>query len=286
MVFAAAALGAAQAPKFEVASIKACKPGERTPGAADGGGNGKSAPGPVAQSPGRLALNCYPLSILIQTAYVEFANGQQGSTRVLPLRIEGGPAWIESDHYASTAKAADAASQTTMRGPMLQALLEDRFKLKIHRESREGAVFDLTVAKGGLKMHPTVEGTCVPRDPLEYPRPPKAPSDKPWCSTISFRSSMQTMTGILDGIGATMAEMAAYLYTDGRDVIDQTGVQGRFDFHLEYLRGGGPPPADPDPAHAAPSIFTAVQQLGLRMEAAKGRVDFLVIDHVERPSEN
>jgi hypothetical protein len=240
VVFAAAALAAAQAPKFEVASIKACKPGERTPGAADGGGNRKSAPGPVAQSPGRLAMNCYPLTILIQTAYVEFANGQQGSTRVLPLPIEGGPAWIESDHYAITAKAA---------------------------------------------MHPTVEGTCVPRDPLEYPRPPKAPGDKPWCA-INYRSSMQTMSGILDGLGATKTEIAGYLFTDGKEVIDKTGVQGRFDFHLEYLRGGGPPPADPDPAHAAPSIFTAVQQLGLRMEAAKGPVDVLVIDHVERPSEN
>ena len=94
------------------------------------------------------------------------------------------------------------------------------------------------------------------------------------------------MSGILDGVGATMGELAPWLSTGGRPVIDKTGIEGRFDFHREYLRGGGPPPDDPDPAHAAPSIFTAVGDLGLRLESAKGPVEFLVIDRVERPTEN
>jgi uncharacterized protein (TIGR03435 family) len=98
---------------------------------------------------------------------------------------------------------------------------------------------------------------------------------------------MQTMTGIIDAIGATTAEFAPYLSTGGRDIIDRTGLEGRFDFHLEYARDGGPPRADPDPAHAGPSMFTAVQeQLGLKLESAKGPVEVLVIDHVEHPAGN
>jgi uncharacterized protein (TIGR03435 family) len=148
-------------------------------------------------------------------------------------------------------------------------------------------VYDLTVAKGGVKMRRTPEGSCVPRELSQYPQPPKAPGDKPWCSTITYRSSMQTMTGIIDAIGATTAEFAPYLSTGGRDIIDRTGLEGRFDFHLEYARDGGPPPSDPDPAHAGPSMFTAVQeQLGLKLESAKGPVEVLVIDHVEHPAGN
>jgi uncharacterized protein (TIGR03435 family) len=98
---------------------------------------------------------------------------------------------------------------------------------------------------------------------------------------------MQTMTGIIDAIGATSAEMAPYLSTGGRKVIDKTGLDGRFNFHLEYARDGGPPPVDPDPTHAGPSLFTAVQeQLGLKLESSKGPVPFLVIEHVERPEGN
>ncbi len=285
LVWAAAALAAAQAPKFEVASIKACKPGEKIPGGGDSGGSGKTAVAPTAESPGTLVLYCLPLRSLILMAYFTFSGEQGSSPRLLAPKIEGGPDWIQSDTYGITAKSADAVGRATMRGPMLRALLEDRFKLKVRHESREGPVFDLTVAKGGLKMRPTAVGSCVVPDPHQSPRPEKAPGDKPWCG-IHYRSSMQTMSGILDGIGATMPEIAAYLYTDGKAVIDKTEVEGRFDFHLEYLRGGGPPPEDGDPAHAAPSIFTAVQQLGLRMEAAKGPVEFVVIDHVERPTEN
>ena len=201
--------------------------------------------------------------------------------------MEGGPAWADSDRYAIVAKAEAPATDAMIRGPMLQALLEDRFKLKVRRDAREVAVYELTVARNGPKMRPTAEGSCVPKDLDQVPLPKEAPGGKPWCSTVKYVSSMRTMTGILDGIGVTVIEMASWLHFDGRPVIDKTGLDGRFDFHLEYLRGGGPPPEDPDPAHAAPSMLTAVQeQLGLKLTPAKGPVEFLVIERAERPAEN
>jgi len=69
----------------------------------------------------------------------------------------------------------------------------------------------------------------------------------------------------------------------GRPVIDKTGLTEKFDFHIEYVPDGAPPSDDPD---ALPSVFTALQHLGLKLEPVKGPRDFLVIDHVERPSEN
>jgi uncharacterized protein (TIGR03435 family) len=288
---ATAALAQSTTPAFETASIKLCKPGEVRPAIAAGGGPGKNANSDASRgpSPGYLELNCYPLRILIRFAYIDFADGRLNPVRELSASIEGGPDWVrsDSDTYAITARASGPASQAIMRGPMLRALLEERFHLKVRRETREGPVYELTVAKGGVKMRRTLEGSCVPRDPNLYPQPPKALDGKPWCPTINYRSSMQTMTGIIDAIGATSAEMAPYLSTGGRKVIDKTGLDGRFDFHLEYARDGGPPPADPDPANAGPSIFTAVrEQLGLKLESSKGPVPFLVIEHVERPDGN
>jgi uncharacterized protein (TIGR03435 family) len=286
-----AAFAQSSAPTFEVASIKPCKEGEIRPGRNAGGGQGKSSNGDSSRGPslGYLDLNCYPLRILISFAYVNFVNGQVNTARELGVDIEGGPEWVrsDSDTYAITARAAGPASQAMMRGPMLRALLEERFHLQIRRETREGPVFELTVAKGGVKMRRTPEGSCVPRDLNLYPQPPNAPDGKPWCATINYRSSRQTMTGIIDVIGATTAEMAPYLSTGGRKVIDKTGLEGRFDFHLEYAREGGPPPADADPAHAGPTIFAAVQEtLGLKLTPAKGPVTVLVIEHVERPEGN
>lgn len=170
---------------------------------------------------------------------------------------------------------------------MLQALLEARFKLKLRQETKEGAVYELTVAKNGTKMRPIVDGSCVTRDPDQIPLPPKAPDGKHWCSTFNYVSSRRTMTGILDGYGVTAAELAPRLSSDGRPIIDKTGLKGMFDFHLEYQREGGPPPEDTDLAHAAPSVLAAVQeQLGLKLIPARGIIKTLAIDHVEKPSEN
>src|SRR6185437_2535387 len=152
---------AAQTPRFEVVSIKSCKPG-----AANGGRGGASA-----ASPGRLALNCMSVGQLIRMAYVTYAGGHLNL--LLNQTIEGGPSWIESESYEVDAKAESTPGQAVMRGLMLQALLEDRFHLRMRRDSRETLVYALTVAKGGAKLQPSKPGDCVPPDyglPTPYPQ--------------------------------------------------------------------------------------------------------------------
>ena len=133
-----AAMAFAQTPpssKFEAASIRPCKMVE---GQRGGGGN---------SSPGRLNIQCAPLKGLINQAYLLFENGH---FRIgLPPPIEGGPAWINSEAYEINARAEGAVALETMNGPLLQKLLEDRFQLKVHRETRQAPVYALTVAKGG-----------------------------------------------------------------------------------------------------------------------------------------
>ena len=109
---------------------------------------------------------CTTVQRLVQQAYGLFADGQMnpGSS----LTVVGGPAWITSDFYEIDAKAEGPQGHAMMNGPMLQALLEDRFKLKIHRETRDVPVYALTVAAGGLKLEP-FQGSCTPRD---FDKPP------------------------------------------------------------------------------------------------------------------
>jgi uncharacterized protein (TIGR03435 family) len=173
---------------------------------------------------------------------------------------------------------------------MLQSLLEDRFQLKIHRETREVPVYSLTVAQGGYKLKPFTEGSCTPM-PLKVPMQAPPPGQEYCKVRVSARKPA------VDAQGSTLAEFSQLLtLLLDRPVIDQTGITGKFDIHLEFaidkatprfLRGGdlarfAETASDP----ALPAIFTAIQQLGLKLEPAKGPREFLVIDHMERPSGN
>src|SRR5262249_28433598 len=109
-------------------------------------------------APGRLNQECMTVMGLIMTAYGVFANGVSNSFSI--PEITGGPGWIESDTYDITATAAGAAPFPQMAGPMLQALLEDRFTLKLHRGAKVVPVYFLTVAKNGSKLERTREGSC------------------------------------------------------------------------------------------------------------------------------
>src|SRR5271170_7818372 len=149
-------------PKFEVASIKACKGGEVPGGTGPRGGRAGSG----APSPDRLDLPCLPVRFFIQLAYI-IPNAAQPNSGELNLRLEGGPSWIDSERYQIQAKADGPAGKDVMTGPMLQALLEDRFQLKVHRETREVPLYALTVAKSGLKLQPADGGSCTPRDPAQ-----------------------------------------------------------------------------------------------------------------------
>jgi uncharacterized protein (TIGR03435 family) len=276
-------------PKWEVVSIKLCSPGGR---------GGVASP----QGPGRLTMPCVPLELLIHHSYLLFPNGTldlAGAT----TQVVGGPAWMYSEPYTIEAKAEVAPGQSapgrgTMQGPMLRALLADRFKLELHRGTRQVPVYALTVAKGGRKLQPAPQGSCVVQDP-DHPQPPPAPGQArpPLCGLPVF------MNNGMDFYGATMTQLCATLSnrTD-RKVIDKTGIGGMFDIRLNTSatdgpwgppppppalpQPGDPPPAASDPGEVTVRIQNALQKLGLKLESAQGPEDVLIVDHVERPSEN
>jgi uncharacterized protein (TIGR03435 family) len=267
-------------PKFEVASIRPC-------GRGDSGGGGDTKGGGGNVSPGRLTRTCQSLAGLINAAYVLFAGDRLDRWSRMP--ISGGPNWINSERYDINAKADGNPSQEMMQGPMLRALLEDRFKLKIHRETREVPVYALIVNKGGLKLHRFEEGSCTPIDFTRLD-----------LSALLLAQEQKRCRGVARKIGRNRSVDAQGMSLDefskiflngslDRPVINKTGITGKFDFRLEYAPDdpSGGPPAAPSNDPVGPSIFTAVQeQLGLKLEPGKGPGEFLVIDHVERPSEN
>ncbi|HXJ38297.1 MAG TPA: TIGR03435 family protein [Bryobacteraceae bacterium] len=207
------------------------------------------------------------------------------------LQIEGGPGWIASDRYDIEATAEGNPSQALMRGPMLQALLENRFKLRFHNEIRLGSVYVLTVAKRGVRMPSMAEGSCTHVD-LKHPPSPSALglASANFCGTETRKKNGQILTASVHGISLAALADGLLAELSGRTVIDKTGLDGLFDFHLEFsLDQTAPNNSDaPAPADAVgPSIFTALQeQVGLKLESTKGPVKVFVVDHIEQPSAN
>lgn len=256
-------------PEFAVASVKLNR----------NCGTRRNGDGPP--NPGRIALYCWPVRDIIESAYVRWASGPNPKPNRM---IIGGPSWADSDLYDIEARADGDAPPDQMYGPMLQKLLENRFRLKVHSATREVPVYALTVVKGGIKVKPSPEGSCEILD-VNTVRLQIAAGDsrKKICATTWGAKAGNV---VLDAYGMSMAEFSkgALSRKLDRPVIDRTGVAGRFDFHLEFSPGELSSAA---PDSTAPSIFTAVQdQLGLRLEPARGSVPVLVIDRLERPSAN
>jgi bla regulator protein blaR1 len=240
-----------KAPAFEVASIKPGDPSAR-------GTRVMVAPG------GRFTASNVNLKFLIQYAY-----------GVRDFQIMGAPGWAGSDRYEISAKPEEERENTSQDQLklMMQALLADRFKLTFHRETKELPVYGLVAGKNGPKLQQ---------------------------SAVENRPELRMGRGLISAKGVSMEMLANQLAQQlGRSVIDQTGLKGQYDIKLEWTpdtserRGMGdgdvraPSDAAAAPDPAGPSIFTAVQeQLGLKLEGQKGPVDILVIDHVEKPSEN
>jgi uncharacterized protein (TIGR03435 family) len=214
--------------EFEVASIRPSAPGTRGPTIYN-------------PTPERFAIDGITTKSLIAYAY-----------DVREFQISGGPRWLESDQYDIIAKPqGDTNGQRIMA--MTRNLLADRFRLKLHRESKEIPVLALAVAKGGPKLQPSV------------------------AQGLEVRGGEGRLTARKITMGMMAAQLAGRVL--GRPVLDRTGITGEFDIELKWA-----PDENPD---SGPSIFTALQeQLGLRLEAQRGPVDLLVIDHVERPSAN
>jgi uncharacterized protein (TIGR03435 family) len=249
-------------------------------------------------SPGRLDLYCVALRNLVSVAYGTFS-GENVNTR--RLEVVGGPHWIDTDKFDISAKAEGGATGPQMMGPMLQALLEDRFQVKVHVGSQDGPVYAMTVAKNGPKLQPTKEGSCVPIDLNNTPRTPSKRGEQPKPCGFGGGLTHDGVNFVADWYGTTMAQLAGRFLQSyvGRPVIDRTGLAGQFDIHLEYVRedaprgptllDGQPIPDLPAPTadSTGPSIFTALEsQLGLKLSPTRGPVDVIIVDQAEKPSAN
>jgi uncharacterized protein (TIGR03435 family) len=232
---------------FEVASVKPGDPNSR--------------PGGVGFGLGRFSATNYPLYKLIGWAYD--ARDHQ---------ISGGPNWLASTNFSIEAKLDSAipippglAGSQPVR-LMLQSLLAERFKLAVHKETREEQLYELVPNKGGSKL-----------------------------KEVTVPGQLRMGRGELTGRGAPVLFLVNQLSQQlGHSVVDKTGLTGRYDFTLKWTPDPGVtgtplggPDGLPSVESSGPSIFTAVQEdLGLKLQSARGRVEIIVIDHVEKPDAN
>jgi uncharacterized protein (TIGR03435 family) len=164
-----------------------------------------------------------------------------------------------------------------MRQRMFQAVLADRFKLTVHRETRQLSIFALVVAKSQPKFSPAQLVPPAANDG-SGPNPPQQRV------TMSMRGGPDGM--LLTAQGATMDQLAVQIAGQLHTRVENnTGLKGKYDFTLHFASDDGLNPSNSDTV--APPVFTAVQeQLGLKLESRKGPVEVLIVDHVEKPSEN
>jgi hypothetical protein len=393
-----------EVPKWEAVSIRPCPPASApTAGGPRGGPGGGGGGGPYWFDPDRMFLNCMTVRSLIRSAYHVYPDlappgsiprlsvlmsGLRGGSKNPLDGTEGGPDWLDTDLYRIEAKAEAVTDPALMQGPMLQAILEDRFKIKVHKEAREMTVDALVLARSGSKLKPFVEGSCVRRPPrylgdppdpreslklhieadangklsgtmenkgdirplagrvegqslsftlpgwfaggqlkgsiedngarlvLVAPPPPEGvrdpegreivpptfvftrarPTTQRYCRVVEpSRLDLNRPANLLyDVEGVTIDEFAKAFLNErrGRYVINKTGLTGKFDIHFEEeisveMRQREDPNGDRFAPSTAPPLPEALEkQLGLKLESTKGPVELLIIDYIERPSEN
>jgi len=259
--------------------------------------------GPGTPDPGQITMSNVNVPMLIANAF-----------DVRDYQVTA-PAWMDTERFDIVAKVPPGATRDDVR-KMILNLLVDRFKLKLHKESKEAPIYALVVGKSGPKFkesskeEPPTDGDASPKGgPIGPP-----PRDKNGFPVLrGGRGNMMLMNpnGRLQMVAGhvTMATLAANLSGQlGRPVVDETGLKGEYDYQMEFTReglsmpkglpmmppGGGPgdggrgPAPSADSGEAGPSIFTAVQeQLGLKLESRKGQVELIVVDSAEKtPTEN
>ena len=257
---------------FDVASVKPNNGGDRRVS--------------VVSESDRFTMTNVPAQLMLVIAY-----------QLQPYQIVGAPSWLQSEHYDLIAKAPDgqpaASGDTAGPGPlqfMLRNMLADRFKLKVHTETREMPIYALVRSRDDGKLGPKLQPSTVECGAAGRGRGAASPSGGLSLENLPSCSILAT-AGSVGGTGLPLTQLASNLSQRvGRTVVDRTGLTGRYDFLLEYtpdppagaaLPGGEP--ADLD----RPSIYTALQeQLGLKLDAQRGAVDVLVVDAIQRPTED
>jgi uncharacterized protein (TIGR03435 family) len=293
---AGAAMG--QTATFEVASVKPAAPLDRSQIL-----SGQMHVGMKIDA-ARVDIGSMSLADLIRVAY-----------RVKPYQISG-PDWMASERFDVLAKLPEGASSGQVP-EMLQALLAERFKLTVHRESKEHAVYALVVGKSGPKLKESAPDADAPAETNDA-NPQVRVSGRGENTQVSISGGQIGTAHMSMGPGGTMhleapkMNMAAFADTLSRffdrPVVDLTELKGTYqvalDLSMEDLRnaarnfgvmapglgggrGGARPPADAASDPGGLSIFAAVQQLGLKLEPRKTPLDLIVIDHLEKtPTEN
>lgn len=283
------------AQRFDVASIKPCR-AEALPTTQTGGR--AAGPGNATTSPGRAHWDCATLDQLISTAYAGPDTGllhsvvrrNPGDPRI----VRGGPAWVSSDRFTIDAQAAGGADRSTLIGPMLRALLEDRFQLKTHRATEERSMYALTVARGSLKIKRTTPADCNDDADADRAQRTFENGGPPPCGNLNMDWAGGNRKLTLTGVTLrSFAENTLSSLVMDRFVIDHTGLEGTFNLQFEFAPDDSTPGGAAALAWArragaltptAPSIFRAFEeQLGLKLEATKAPAEYLVIDKVARP---
>ncbi len=233
----------------------------------------RKAPMNLSPAPDGINLVRTPFITAIITAYTP-----QGSDGGMfgPDHIGGVPEWGQRENYDITARVSDAdraawndpKNQPAMLQQMLQALLADRFHLKVRTEMRPQNIYSLRVAKGGPKFQESRPG-----------------EPHPGATVLPGGALAESSDGLVHYYNTPIATFTSLIsFLAGRSVRDDTGLTGRFD--LTFPQPAPDRGVAPDSSDTRPSLFSVLAGLGLKLEPAKGETEFLVIDHVERPTEN
>ena len=192
--------------------------------------------------------------------------------------FDGGPEWKDRDHFDVEAVAGAAVTAPQMAA-MLQAMLADRFKLRVHTETRPLPVYELSLARADSRVGPGLARVAESCPPPGAPSAPPPAGGAPAGTPPPIRCGFTLQDGVLKGTG-TLASIASELVVAGRRVVDRTGLAGVYSIDLKWTTDA----AAGQPADAPPEIFTALpEQLGLRLKAATAPTQVLVIDSAERP---